>query len=648
MGHSRYSPGLLFQDETSGRHKLLTMDVPVTMVPLGRTTAETQAAAIRAAMNRVPDLDAQLSAYPQHLRLACIDRYSANIRAEDHFKCMQPEMTRTILPCDVHKASTVIKKALRPFEEVTSGLVHTGLSMEGGGALQVMRQILQQIFRDELRIDYSAPPGGGAVRTHTEQILELFCPTHDGSSSQLKNMRRQFVLQYYCNSDIRESEIIHHCTFSCCADPQDTVEKFTQWVVFALLPRKCAVLKRKSWNGAEVPLEWTGLLASFWNLFAKVMVKFTGSARTRVTSGVDEDEEEHEEVRRAPAVHDEDMGLVQGLLAESEPRAAGQDDFVDAERLVGPDGEVDWRALQVQRKRKAGVFACRETLMEMLGLVAAGCCCWVLVGGAASPFPCQFVCALVVGLPTMAPYYRPLTLAAAVLRKLVTARHVLEPGRLLMCMLLNVSSQHWELQQQRQAQRGEARTYRILEAARGNMLQIVVEKIRAHLGSLPSGLPVSCYKRRARTLLFCGLSAALCNLEGYMGRSHRGFPYALFRAMDSETDKQELLDRPCCMRDEFSHKFLEEYPTPLAMASARAQAVLETVGLLADTDVAAVEAGHASVREYTMQRGRGHVPTLSEVSAKSFCRWMHMHHGKPPDAAADAAQRETKAGLYAR
>ena len=227
-------------------------------------------------------------------------------------------------------------------------------------------------------------------------------------------------------------------------------------------------------------------------------------------------------------------------------------------------------------------------------------------------------------------------------RKLVCARHVAEPTRLLMARLLKLSGEEWELEQQRQAQRGEPRSFRLLESARCSLVDRVVHDIQAVFAEIPAGLPVCCHTRRARALLFAGLSAALCNLDLYLGRAHRGFPYALFRAVDDSTsnaDKQELIDRPHCMRDEFSHKFLQKYSTPKAMSSQQARAVLETLCLLADTDVAQVEAGHASVREFTMQRGRGYVPTLSEVSAKSLCRWINKHHVK----IAEETNQEAKA-----
>ncbi|CAE7828971.1 unnamed protein product [Symbiodinium sp. CCMP2456] len=373
--------GLLIYDVATLGHRLITVDIPVAMVPLERTTAETQAAAIRSAMARVPDLHRHLSLYPEQVRLACIDRYAANLKAEDSFKSSQPEMIRTIFPCDVHKASAVIKKSLRPFEEVTSGLVHTGLSMEGGGSLAVLRQVLQEVFENDLFVE-NTPAPGGSIRNHTRQILDLFCPTHPGASSPLKNMQRQFVLQYFCNSDITQERIVHHCTFSCCASRQETADRFATSVVLAFLPRKCPMLKRKSWTDAEQPMEWTGLLQSFWGLFTKVMVKFTGSATAAPVARVSEEHDEDEDfgqgeaeaaaadarVLDADAATAEDvLELVDGILAQGSGVGEAETGDQDEAAPMLPDGEIDWHELQLRRKKKAGVFACRASLMENLG-----------------------------------------------------------------------------------------------------------------------------------------------------------------------------------------------------------------------------------------------------------------------------------------
>ena len=60
-----------------------------------------------------------------------------------------------------------------------------------------------------------------------------------------------------------------------------------------------------------------------------------------------------------------------------------------------------------------------------------------------------------------------------------------------------------------------------------------------------------------------------------------------------------------------------------------------------------MECGHSAVRELTKLRGKGHVPSLVEVSAKSICRFVSKHHHHiesksemPPDDAQEGPQNE--------
>ena len=53
--------------------------------------------------------------------------------------------------------------------------------------------------------------------------------------------------------------------------------------------------------------------------------------------------------------------------------------------------------------------------------------------------------------------------------------------------------------------------------------------------------------------------------------------------------------------------------------------------VLPSEDISGIEAGHSSIREFTKQRGRGHMPSLHEVSAKSLCRFVAAHHGHTKD-----------------
>eukprot|EP00435_Cladocopium_sp_Y103_P019218 s658_g4.t1 len=53
-----------------------------------------------------------------------------------------------------------------------------------------------------------------------------------------------------------------------------------------------------------------------------------------------------------------------------------------------------------------------------------------------------------------------------------------------------------------------------------------------------------------------------------------------------------------------------------------------------------MECGHSSIREWTKMRGKGHVPSLPEVSAKALCRFISKHHSHHCEAGEDPEQQE--------
>lgn len=55
--------------------------------------------------------------------------------------------------------------------------------------------------------------------------------------------------------------------------PEQTLYNFQKWVVWALLPCQCPVANRKSWTGADVAIQWTGLLDAHWGLVPKIILR---------------------------------------------------------------------------------------------------------------------------------------------------------------------------------------------------------------------------------------------------------------------------------------------------------------------------------------------------------------------------------------
>ena len=262
--------GFLVLDRATGRHKFITTNIPVPLTAISRNTAECLAGVINHTMARIPEIKVFETEFEQVVRLASIDRYTANFKCEKYMKSnSEKKMISTLFTCDVHKYSGCIKKGLALSDETLSGLVNLALSMEAAGCVSQMRGILQRIFSDELVIALDYPPGKESeTYQHRMAILDLFLP---GKSP--KDLKRRFVLQSLANSDLTSDEVVHWCPFGCCGTPERALAAFQRWVVWALVPSKMKVLNRKSWTGSDSAVQWAGLLHSHWGLLPRIVIK---------------------------------------------------------------------------------------------------------------------------------------------------------------------------------------------------------------------------------------------------------------------------------------------------------------------------------------------------------------------------------------
>lgn len=196
---------------------------------------------------------------------------------------------------------------------------------------------------------------------------------------------------------------------------------------------------------------------------------------------------------------------------------------------------------------------------------------------------------------------------------------LLKPAMGLLHSQLDMAGDDWEKKQQFSAASGEPRTYRVLE--KHQLLHTAFSSVLWQMFQVPAAIPLSSFTRRVRSLLFRLLSQFVCALEFTMRRFHRSFPDQLFTLLDKRHETiQHVYGLPHCLRDYLAKDFFKSYPEEAACPEALAY--LEALASMTDTDISSVEAGHASTREYTMQRNRGKVPTLQDVSAQTVFRFI--------------------------
>lgn len=171
-----WSLAFLLFDRPAGVYKLVEIEIPLPLSAVNRNTAECLTEVISQTMQRLPGLRAFELSFPQVVRMAVIDRYSANFKAERCLRSNRPHpgFASSVFSCDVHKASGAIKQGMALRNDTMSGLVNLALALEGSGMLSQMRRILQDIFQQELVIAHDFPPP--EFQEHRIQVLDVFAP----------------------------------------------------------------------------------------------------------------------------------------------------------------------------------------------------------------------------------------------------------------------------------------------------------------------------------------------------------------------------------------------------------------------------------------------------------------------------------------
>lgn len=588
------------KDYWTNHFRLISVDIPTTMEPLDRNTGENIAEAFRQQERRLPGLPCFQEQFGFNVKMAIADRAGGNIRAESHFKFTNPKQTTLEFPCDVHKKATYLKGALNVVQSVISGVVNVGLSLEGIGSLATLRDILQSVFREKLEVVFDNPPGG-AIAKHRLAVLDLVCaPPHRNKTPELaaKTKKRRLILNYFCNSDLEKDEIVHYCPFACCSSPETTLAYFLEYVTWALLPRKMGVLSRKSWVGMDAQFDWLCTLSAFWNLHRHVIIKYTGSPSRILPTSTATDSSDSTFMIALGLQRDGDQTIdleeIKGWkdLLSGKPAAAAEskhDCQLEPEE-TDPDGppgtatagagnlegsQMTWAEFNRSCKRKASAFL------------------------------------------ESAHYWQ----------QVILTRIGMQPGLRLIYSALYLASKDFEQDQDNRIAQGNSREYRVEEAARGTTVDECFAEVEGLLVDPPPALPISLYTRYSRSLLFRILSAQACSVERLVRRSHRSFPYQCFALLDKDNDKaRNVYSLPDCMWEDFAKSFFQKYPTYQDSQSPSAQAILHALSVVGECDIASVECGHSSVREWTRLRGRGHTPSLVQVAARCLCRWIRARY----------------------
>ena len=170
--------------------------------------------------------------------------------------------------------------------------------------------------------------------------------------------------------------------------------------------------------------------------------------------------------------------------------------------------------------------------------------------------------------------------------QLVISGIALIPGMSLLYLCFKLGQNDFETEQQRQSARGHGltRTFRVLEAARLGLIQPCFEQVSEIMRTHSPALPERFYNFKSRSMLFRMLSSFLCCIHASVRRYHSGFPYRLFRILESRHRAKEVYAASSCFWDELATEFFTKYPTVDEGLSKGALAYLQSLALVVDID----------------------------------------------------------------
>ncbi len=266
---------IIFKDVKTQAVWTLEGYIPTNLKAMDATTAENTRAAVLSDMDLVPGWKSLASIFPWVLQSSTVDRFAANFKAEramladnvcsrdnhggvDGGSCRFTKFTKT---CDVHVIAQVHIKTSSLIDSDISGLLHTALSQHGAGTLATLHDILGRIFEEEASVIYSSPPGG-VVEQHRTDVYNLYLPMPQDCAgpSDASIIVKRHILSSLLNGDIQSDDIIHFCTFGCCRDIHDSIEKLKRYAVYALCSSKQPRFARNRWTQQGDAVRWSGLL----------------------------------------------------------------------------------------------------------------------------------------------------------------------------------------------------------------------------------------------------------------------------------------------------------------------------------------------------------------------------------------------------
>jgi hypothetical protein len=137
-------------------------------------------------------------------------------------------------------------------------------------------------------------------------------------------------------------------------------------------------------------------------------------------------------------------------------------------------------------------------------------------------------------------------------------------------------------------------------------------------------LPLKGKTHLMKMLLFRMLSRVGASLHQILRSPRQGYPYKLFGALRGLA--KSVLDDSECLYDQLTDFMVKEFGSVAALEGETSRSMLQALALMIETDIATIEARHASTRRLVTVKGtQVRSPMLQAISADWICRQQVIH-----------------------
>lgn len=451
-------------------------------------------------------------------------------------------METTSISMQVHKVATIHNYTFKVLNATVSGMLNLSLSMSMHGAAHRFRVALRRVIEDRVRFINGVVPAEAVRRKML--LLKIFLSTGK------KRNYKATVLTWLPNGDWRNDSEIEYYPRQ--GDHEDVINhNMASALTSVLFGSMIHRWPRHRWRGADIATSQIALLCACHGILRPAFEEFM-----RLSTAV---------AGRRPRAAQDDAGP--GARAPLAPIAAG--------KAPAPDGSGQGEG-QPQGDEREGRATTAEDNERFRSQAIA------------------FIRTEPLGL-------------------LIVIRLVMEPLRRLLDKKLALASARWELHQQACAARhlradgiGElsvtSRFFRLGLAADNRLEDDFYERLVALCGpALWEVMPHrDCTESMAaQTFRMISLSGAL--VEVLLRSPHRHPPYLCFKLLADPSVAETLqAESFACMLDDWSAAFVDSFRGRLDSTEARMHSYM--AALLGTTDIARLEALHASIRRLIYSR----------------------------------------------